>query len=102
MAGRWATSAFRWVFSDLISVRPWPMRWGHVEWPQLSRFSFSIVDDVVWSLITAFEIVDCRNVCRNMTSAEGFLCRIPSVAEVSRLFVSLVDDHVTLSSEVHV
>ncbi|KAG4122732.1 hypothetical protein ERO13_D11G284500v2 [Gossypium hirsutum] len=57
MAGRWATSAFRWVFSDLISVRQWPMRWGHVEWPQLSRFSFSIVDDVVWSLITAFESV---------------------------------------------
>ncbi|KAK5786573.1 hypothetical protein PVK06_041210 [Gossypium arboreum] len=61
MAGRWATAAFRWVFSDLISVRRWPTRWGHVEWPQLSGFSFSIVDDVVWSLITAFESValDC-------------------------------------------
>ncbi|XWS64439.1 hypothetical protein CRYUN_Cryun05aG0003900 [Craigia yunnanensis] len=58
MAGRWSMSAFRWIASDLVSFR-----WPHLvsssifDWPRLSSFSFSIVDDVVWGLITAFESV---------------------------------------------
>ncbi|KAL4379268.1 hypothetical protein GQ457_02G036980 [Hibiscus cannabinus] len=59
MAGRWATSAFRWVASDLLPFssgiqRRWPLRWASMGLPQLS---FSIVDDVVWSVVTAFESV---------------------------------------------
>ncbi|KAK6242938.1 hypothetical protein QUC31_009347 [Theobroma cacao] len=70
MAGRWATSAFRRVASELVSFRSsilrWPQfvsssmfvpRWGFFGWPELSSFSFSVVDDVVWGLITAFESV---------------------------------------------
>ncbi|XP_022720147.1 uncharacterized protein LOC111277967 [Durio zibethinus] len=53
MVGRWAMSAFRWVASDLVSFRSSIS----FEWPHMSSFSFSFVDDVVWSLITAFESV---------------------------------------------
>ncbi|XVF05932.1 hypothetical protein REPUB_Repub06bG0004500 [Reevesia pubescens] len=63
MAGRWATSAFRWVASDLVPFRSSILRWPQFvsssmfEWAHLSRFSFSIVDDVVWGVITVFESV---------------------------------------------
>ncbi|WCJ43070.1 hypothetical protein M5689_023833 [Euphorbia peplus] len=58
MAGRWSTSMFNWLgfYSSLRwssggSLRD-PTRL--LRWPDLS---FSIVDDVMWSLITAFESV---------------------------------------------
>ncbi|KAJ9186015.1 hypothetical protein P3X46_005573 [Hevea brasiliensis] len=83
MAGRWSTSAFRWLGLDFAysslrsssSIIRWPQfmsssflstRWAprgvlmswdpqwFLRWPDLD---FSIVDDVVWSLITAFESV---------------------------------------------
>ncbi|XVE89544.1 hypothetical protein DITRI_Ditri20bG0004600 [Diplodiscus trichospermus] len=63
MAGRWAMSAVRWVASDVVSFRSSILRWPQLvsssifEWPRLSSFSFSIVDDVLWSLISAFESV---------------------------------------------
>ncbi|KAI5566241.1 hypothetical protein POPTR_013G007500v4 [Populus trichocarpa] len=78
MAGRWSTSTFRqWLGLDLsfftsslwlssFSVLRWwpsqltasPSSWWVtrrlLRWPELD---FSIVDDVVWSLVTAFESV---------------------------------------------
>ncbi|KAJ6762557.1 TRANSMEMBRANE PROTEIN [Salix purpurea] len=78
MAGRWSTSTFRqWLGLDLsyftsslwsspVSVLRWwpshltanPSSWWVtrrlLRWPELD---FSIVDDVVWSLVTAFESV---------------------------------------------
>ncbi|KDP23373.1 hypothetical protein JCGZ_23207 [Jatropha curcas] len=81
MAGRWSTSGFRWLGLDLAysslrsSIFRWPAqlmsssylspRWTPIgvlnwdpqrflRWPELN---FSIIDDVMWSLITAFESV---------------------------------------------
>ncbi|KAJ6380397.1 hypothetical protein OIU76_016958 [Salix suchowensis] len=78
MAGRWSTSTFRqWLGLDLsyftsslwsspVSVLRWwpshltanPSSWWVtrrlLRWPELD---FSIVDDAVWSLVTAFESV---------------------------------------------
>ncbi|KAJ6354252.1 hypothetical protein OIU76_003154 [Salix suchowensis] len=79
MAGRWSTSTFRqWLGLDVayttssiwassIPVPRWPSqltatttpsRWWVprrlMRWPELD---FSILDDVVWSLVTAFESV---------------------------------------------
>ncbi|KAJ9180351.1 hypothetical protein P3X46_008609 [Hevea brasiliensis] len=78
MAGRWSTSVFRGLGLDFAysslwsSMFRWPqfmsfsylsLRWAPVlnwdaqmflRWPELD---FTILDDVVWSLITAFESV---------------------------------------------
>ncbi|KAJ6995835.1 hypothetical protein NC653_012643 [Populus alba x Populus x berolinensis] len=96
MAGRWSTSTFRqWLGLDVaystssiwassISVLRWPSqlttttnpsRWWVpprlMRWPELD---FSILDDVVWSLVTAFDLEEVSTMflvvcCRRMTSS---------------------------------
>ncbi|EEF49979.1 uncharacterized protein LOC8269838 [Ricinus communis] len=61
MAGRWSTSALRWLGVDTAySLLRWPQfmssSYLSPRWPELN-LNFSIVDDVVWGLITAFESV---------------------------------------------
>ncbi|GLT96436.1 hypothetical protein SLE2022_140580 [Rubroshorea leprosula] len=59
MAIRWATSALRWFDFDLLSLRSSIFSVSSsFHWPQLSfSFGLSVVDDLVWPLVTAFESV---------------------------------------------
>ncbi|PSS00239.1 Histone-lysine N-methyltransferase [Actinidia chinensis var. chinensis] len=75
-AWRWSSSAFRWLdlnFSPPVSISRWPRLlssyltpiWPHSlgisvfspSWAPQNLLHSSIVDDVVWSLITAVESV---------------------------------------------
>ncbi|KAI3440502.1 uncharacterized protein J3R85_003585 [Psidium guajava] len=73
MAGRWSVTSLRWLdfsFPLRSSIFRWPQLlssyftatrrggggWGFFRWPELG-LGFSILDDVVWTLVTAFESV---------------------------------------------
>lgn len=77
MSGRWSVTSLRWLdfsFPLRSSIFRWPQLlssyfgatrrvvvgggggWGFLRWPELG-LGFSILDDVVWSLVTAFESV---------------------------------------------
>ncbi|XP_039155296.1 uncharacterized protein LOC120286822 [Eucalyptus grandis] len=78
MSGRWSVTSLRWLdfsFPLRSSIFRWPqlvssyftaarrvggggggLGWGFLRWPELG-LGFSILDDVVWSLVMAFESV---------------------------------------------
>uniref|UniRef100_A0A6N2KWN7 Uncharacterized protein n=1 Tax=Salix viminalis TaxID=40686 RepID=A0A6N2KWN7_SALVM len=109
MAGRWSTSTFRqWLGLDVayttssiwassIPVPRWPSqltatanpsRWWVprrlMRWPELD---FSILDDVVWSLVTAFESVALVSINERK---EGRKEVLSSLEEVPTIFLAVL------------